>query len=114
MLAIQGKLGQAEAYLQEALALSRELKNQSLIAQTFIYQGDDFFYRGDFKSARPLYDQALQEASRGKDRNISLLSKVSLARLDVREGRPQAARSLYQRCLSALIFSPVAVLKAGN
>jgi hypothetical protein len=28
--------------------------------------------------------------------------------------RPQAARSLYQRCLSALIFSPVAVLKAGN
>jgi tetratricopeptide (TPR) repeat protein len=93
-LSLIGRYDEAQKNLDEALTLSRELKNQSLIAQTLAYQGDSFFYRGDFKSARPLYDQALQEASRGKDKNIVLLSKISLARLDVYEGRPQVARTL--------------------
>ncbi len=82
-----GSYDEAQKNLQEALSLSRELKNQSLTAQTLDYQGDSFFYRGEFKSARPLYDQALQEASRSKDRNIILLSRINLAILGVHEGR---------------------------
>jgi eukaryotic-like serine/threonine-protein kinase len=93
-LSLVGRYDEAQKNFEEALTLSRELKNESLIAQTLDYEGDSLFYRGEFKSARPLYDQALQEASRSKDRNLVLLSKISLARLDVHEGRSQMAGTL--------------------
>src|SRR5712692_10671857 len=51
-----GRYEEAQKSLEEALSLARELKNQALVAQTLNFQADSFFYRGDFKSARPLYE----------------------------------------------------------
>ena len=86
-----GKSDEAQKSLDEALALARELKNQALTAQTLNFQGDRFFYRGDFKNARTLFDQAQQASSRLTDRHIVLLSKLNLAKVNVKEGRSQVA-----------------------
>ena len=80
-----GKSDEAQKNLDEALALARELKNQALTAQTLNFQGDRYFYRGDFKNARTLFDQAQQASSRLTDRHIVLLSKFNLAKVTSRK-----------------------------
>ncbi len=74
-------------------ALARELKNDGMVAQALGFQGDSFFYRGDFKSAHSLYTQALQSATRSKEPDKILLAKASLARVEVQEKRAQEAIS---------------------
>jgi len=92
-LAEAGRWDEAQKTLDEALSLARELKSQPLVAQTLNFQGDAAFYRGDFKSARTLYGQALEAASRTKDRDKVLISKISLAKVATQEGRSAAAVS---------------------
>jgi tetratricopeptide (TPR) repeat protein len=86
-LTLIGRGDEAQKSLDEALGLARELKNESLAAQILNFQGDRGFYRGEFKAARPLYNQALQAATRASDRQQTLLSKFGLAKLAVKEGR---------------------------
>ncbi|MGB7585236.1 MAG: tetratricopeptide repeat protein [Terriglobales bacterium] len=86
-LAQVGRSEDAEKSLDEALTVARGLKNQAQIAAVLGYQADNFFYRGDYKSAAPLYDQALQAASHTTDARLSLLAKINLAKLAVVQGR---------------------------
>jgi tetratricopeptide (TPR) repeat protein/tRNA A-37 threonylcarbamoyl transferase component Bud32 len=86
-----GRVEDARKNLEEALRVARDLSNSVLVAQMLNFQADGFFYQGDFKSARALYEQALQVASRTTDRHLILLSKVNLAKVAVKERRPQAA-----------------------
>ena len=58
-----GRGDEAKSYIDEALSLSRELKNDGMVAETLGVQGDMFFYAGDFKSAHASYEQALQAAN---------------------------------------------------
>jgi len=88
-----GRWEEAQKTLDEALSLARELKSQPVVAQTFNFQGDSAFYRGDFKLAQTLYGQALQAASRTKDRDQVLASKIGLAKVAMREGRSREAIS---------------------
>jgi len=90
-LAEAGRPEEGQKTLEEALSLARELKSQPLVAETLNFQGDSAFYRGDFKSARTLYTQALQAASRTKDRDKVLASKIGLAKVAIREGRSREA-----------------------
>ncbi len=90
-LAETGRIDEARTSLDEALVLARELQNQALIAQILNFQGGSSFYGGDFRAARRLYAQALQAASRTTDREQIISSKVNLAKVDIREGRFQAA-----------------------
>ncbi len=92
-LAHIGRTEEARKSLNEAMSLARELKNQALIAQILNLEGDSFFYRNDFKSARPLFDQASQLALQTTDRHLVLVSKTNLSKLAVKEGRSQAAIS---------------------
>jgi len=92
-LAEAGRWDEAQKALDEALSLARELKSQPLVAETLDFQGDAAYYRGDFKSAQTLYGQALEAASRTKDRDKVLISKVSLAKVAIQEGRSAAAIS---------------------
>ena len=62
-----------------------------MVAQTLGFQGDAFFYRGDFKSAHPLYAQALQAATRSKEPDKILIAKTNLAKVEVQEKRAQEA-----------------------
>ena len=61
-LSLVGRGEEAKGSLQEALLLAQELKHQSLIGQILNFQGDLFFYQGDFRSAKPLFERALQQA----------------------------------------------------
>jgi eukaryotic-like serine/threonine-protein kinase len=84
-LILAGRMDEAKGSLDEALNLARELKNDGLVAQTLGFQGDAFFYKGNFGAAHSLYDQALQAAMRSKDTERILLAKISLAKVTVRE-----------------------------
>jgi len=90
-LILAGRGDEAKPYLDSALNLARELKNDGMIAQVLAIQGDAAYHRGDAKAARPLYDQALQAATRSKEPDKVLRARVRLARLDVAEGRAQQA-----------------------
>ena len=92
-LAQAGRGEESQKSFDEAMSLARELKNDAFVAQILDYQGDSFFYRGNFKSARSLYEQAMKVASRTSDRGKVLISKFNLAKAAVKEGRSQAAIS---------------------
>src|SRR5438552_4964201 len=90
-LLLIGRGDDAQKNLEEALGLARELKNNALIARVLNLQGDRLFYRGDFKAARPLFEQASQVAARTTDREQILLSKFNMAKIAVKQGRSQDA-----------------------
>ncbi len=90
-LTLAGHGEQAEPLLQEALGLARDLKNDALVAQTFAYEGDAAYYRGDNRSARGYYQRALQAASHTKEPDKVLIANVDLARVDLAEGHAAAA-----------------------
>jgi serine/threonine protein kinase/Tfp pilus assembly protein PilF len=84
-LILAGRGDEAKSSLDEALSLSRELKNDGMIAQTLIFQGDSFFYQDNFNAARPLYEQALQVATKSKQSDLILGAKTGLAKVGVRQ-----------------------------
>ena len=92
-LILAGRGNESKSYLDEALSLSRELKNDGMVAQTLGFQGDAFFYQGDFKSAHSLYAQALQTATRSKEPDKILIAKTNLAEVEVQEKQTQEALS---------------------
>jgi eukaryotic-like serine/threonine-protein kinase len=100
-LTLAGRAEESQPYLDQALNLLTELKNNGLVAQTLAFQGDTHFYRGDSKSARPFYDRAVQAALRSKEPDKILMAKADLAKTDVVEGRTRTAinslRSLAQQ-----------------
>lgn len=90
-LAQVGRVDDARLSLEQAMKLARELGNQNLIAQVFLYSGDAAVYRGDLKAARQQYEQALQAATKGKDSQKILAAKISVARVDVLQGKSSPA-----------------------
>ena len=90
-LTLIGRGDEAQKDLEKALGMARELKNNPLVARILNFQGDRLFYAGDFKDARPLYEQASQVAAKTTDREQILTSKFNLAKLTVREGRSRDA-----------------------
>jgi tetratricopeptide (TPR) repeat protein len=90
-LILIGRGDEAQKDIEQALSMARDLKNNPLVARILNFQGDRLFYRGDFKAARPLYEQASQVAAHTTDREQILTSKFNLAKLAVREGRSRDA-----------------------
>jgi eukaryotic-like serine/threonine-protein kinase len=94
-LARAGRGDEAAAPLDEAQKIQQALKNDPLQASILNTRGDLAFYRGDLKSAAPLYESALRLASRTKYGEVLLLSKVNVARIAVSQGRyAEALRGL--------------------
>jgi eukaryotic-like serine/threonine-protein kinase len=92
-LVLAGRGDEAKSYLDQALSLSRELKSDDVLAETLGFQGDMFFYAGDFKSAQSSYAQALEAATRSKEPAIVLVAKASLAKILIPEKRSREAIS---------------------
>jgi eukaryotic-like serine/threonine-protein kinase len=92
-LTLAGRGEEAKPYLSDALSLGRELKNDGLVSLVLAFQGDAAYYRGDTKSARPLYEQALQAATSSKEPDRILIAKVALAKISAQEGPAQPAIS---------------------
>jgi len=91
VLAQSGRADESGKLLEEAQAMGRDLKNDSLHASILNTQGDVQFYRGDFKGAGGFYDQAVRAASRATDREQILISKLNLAKVAIAGGRAQSA-----------------------
>jgi len=98
-LILAGRGQEAKTYLDDALSLARDLKNDGMISQTLAFQGDAAYYRGDSKSARPLYEQALQAATRSKEPDRVLLTKVDLAKMALQEGQVQQAITAFRQLM---------------
>ena len=98
-LTLAGRGEEAAPYLNDALSLSRELKNQGMESQTLAFQGNVAFYRGDYKSARAFYEQALQAATRSKEPDRILIAKVALAKVEAQEGSPQQVISNFRKLM---------------
>jgi eukaryotic-like serine/threonine-protein kinase len=92
-LVLAGRGDEAKGPLDEALALSRDLKNDAMSAQTLNFQGDALFYAGDIKGATTIYEKALRSAEKSKDREKILISKINLAKAAVGEQRGQSVLS---------------------
>jgi tetratricopeptide (TPR) repeat protein len=90
-LILAGRGDEARSYLDDAMNLSRELKNDGMISQTLSFQGNAAYYRGDSKAAKALYEQALQAANRSKEPEKILIANISLAKVAIQEGRSQQA-----------------------
>jgi tetratricopeptide (TPR) repeat protein len=86
-LARAGRGNEVGKSLAEAQTLSTELKNDKLLADVHNAQGDIAFYGGETKNAKEQYQQALQLAQRAKSPETMLVSKLSLARVAIGEGR---------------------------
>jgi len=96
-LAMVGRDEESRRILEEALRLARDTKDETNTAQALNFQGERLFYSGDLKSAKPLFEQAMQAAIRSKDREKILGAKLSLAILAVQEGRSQEALASLKR-----------------
>jgi eukaryotic-like serine/threonine-protein kinase len=90
-LTLVGRGDEAGKLLEEAAKVASELKNESIHSELLNTQGDAAFYRGDYQAARSAYEQADQAATKTKDREKILISKMNLARVSIAEGRAQAA-----------------------
>ena len=88
---LAGRGDEARSALDESLKLSRELKSDSVMAQTLGVQGDASFYNGNFKSAQASYAQALQAAKRSKEPDTVLIANSELAKVLVEEKRSAEA-----------------------
>jgi tetratricopeptide (TPR) repeat protein/predicted Ser/Thr protein kinase len=86
-----GKSQEAEPQLKRALNLAIELKNKNLIAKIKGIQGDNFYYRGDYKTTGILYKEAYDAASHTADREILLKSRFNIAKLSVATRNVQSA-----------------------
>ncbi|HTW24219.1 MAG TPA: tetratricopeptide repeat protein, partial [Candidatus Baltobacteraceae bacterium] len=84
-LAQVGKSDDAEKSLQEALSVAREQKDGGQLAKLLGFEGDNAFYRGDYKTAADLYRQALEQASHTTDPQMILTSKINAAKVAVKE-----------------------------
>lgn len=89
-LALAGRGAESGPSLQDAQGLARELKNDTVSAAILNAQGDAKFYAGDLKGARDFYQQGLQTATRAKAEDITILSKLHLARVSLAEGQSQS------------------------
>jgi tetratricopeptide (TPR) repeat protein/predicted Ser/Thr protein kinase len=90
-LALAGRGAEAAKPLQDAQGLATDLKNPGVESASASARGDIEFYGGNFRAARPAYEQALRSATQAKDRGLTLEAKLDLARLAIGEGRPQSA-----------------------
>ena len=94
-LADAGRFDDARKPLDDALALARQLKIDGSISQALDFQGESLFYRGDFKGARNLYDQASQFASRSKEQEKILRSRFHIAEVMLNQNQtPRATAEL--------------------
>jgi serine/threonine protein kinase/predicted negative regulator of RcsB-dependent stress response len=96
-LNLLGRASEAQKSLEEAVALAREVKNDPFTGQNLNFQGDSFFYQGDFKTAKARYEQASQVASRTTDRRLTLVTRLNLAKVAVKDGHSRDAVNMLRK-----------------
>jgi serine/threonine protein kinase/tetratricopeptide (TPR) repeat protein len=91
-----GRGAEAQPILKEGNDLARELKSDSALSEILRSEGDEAYYRGDYKSARPSYQHALEAAQRAKSREDVITAQFSLARIQLQEGDSRRALTAFR------------------
>jgi len=91
ILALVGRFEDSQKNLEAASALARSLHNDVLVEKLLNQQGERSFYQGDLAAARTALDQAMQLASKQKDRGEILRVKLNQARVDLAQGKAAVA-----------------------
>jgi len=86
-LALVGRFDDSQKNLDAALQLARSLHNDVLVEKVLNLQGERLLYQGDLPAARSTFDQAMQLASKQKDRGEILRIKLNQARTDAYQGK---------------------------
>lgn len=86
-----GRGPEGQKTLDESLNAARSAQAEPLVAMILNFQGESFYYRGDFKSARPFFERAQQSAAKAKDPIQSLTAGLNLAKVSIKEGHAAAA-----------------------
>jgi serine/threonine protein kinase/tetratricopeptide (TPR) repeat protein len=86
-----GRWDEGRKYLENAVKLATDVKNDGILAGALNYLGDGYFYAGDYDAARQQYEKSMQMATKAKNRQVLTRSKFGLARLDVVQNRASAA-----------------------
>jgi len=94
-LALSGRADAASKILDEALALTRELKSSSLLAQVLRFQAENAYYKGDMKGAARLAEEAVQAASRASDRSLGLWAQFTAANISAAAQPTKAAAAAF-------------------
>jgi eukaryotic-like serine/threonine-protein kinase len=96
-LSAVGRGDEGQRNIQEALQLAAGAKNDSVTADALNDFGDSYFDRGDYSSAKQQYDKALQLAAKTNLRDQVMRAKLNLVKLDVIQGRSQAAVAMLKK-----------------
>ena len=99
VLSAVGREDEGQKYIDDALKLATELKNDTVMAEALNALGDSYFYRGDYASARQQYERALQTANKAALREQIVISKLNLAKVDVAQGHSQAAAPVLKKLI---------------
>ena len=91
-----GRGAEAQPILKEGNDLARELKSDSSLSEILRSEGDEAYYRGDYKSARPSYQHALEAAQRAKSKEDVITAQFSLARIQLQEGDSRRALTAFR------------------
>jgi eukaryotic-like serine/threonine-protein kinase len=92
-LAQAGRADESAKSLEQAQSMARDLKNVAVQSDLLHTQGDIQFGRGDLRTAKSAYEQALRAASQEKARDKALVARLDLAEVAIAEGRSQSAIS---------------------
>jgi serine/threonine protein kinase/tetratricopeptide (TPR) repeat protein len=98
-LTLAGRGDEAGATLNESVKLSRELKNDSVLAEALGVRGDNSLYAADYKTAQVCYQEALQAAKRSKEPSTILVANAKLAKVLVEQKRSQEALAILKPLL---------------
>jgi tetratricopeptide (TPR) repeat protein len=100
-LAAAGRGDEAADPINQAEAVARDLKNESLLAQVLYTRGDIALYRGDTAAATALYQRALQSATHAGEKNVIVEGKLRLALAAIAAGHGSDAAAKLQPLVGA-------------
>jgi eukaryotic-like serine/threonine-protein kinase len=100
-LAQAGRGDEAVQPLSEAEQIARALKNDGLVATILNTRGNIAFYRGDISGANQSYQAALRLASKAKDADAILESKVNVAEVAMAQNRDKEAVTMLRPLIAS-------------
>lgn len=99
-LTLAGRAKEASKPVEEAEAVVKEIKNESLQAEVFTTRGDIRFYSGDLNGAKIFYQQGQQSATRAKDQEKLLLAMLGVTKVAVAQGQNAQAAAALRRIIT--------------
>ena len=83
LLSQVGRGDEGKPFLDNALNIAHQVKDDAAAARVMNWIGDSFYYKGDYFVARQQYDKALAVALKTTDRETILSTKINKAKVDM-------------------------------